>query len=59
MGGGGGGEGAGGDLNDASLIRVRALSLYYFILVFWPSRILHSYIIYRNVSHLLHLQNNI
>ena len=58
MGGGGGcGEGAGGDLNDAPLIR--ALGLYYFMLVFWPSIFLHSYIIYRNVSHLIHLQNNI
>ena len=44
-------------LNDAPLIR--ALSLYYFILVFWPSRFLHTYIVYRNVSYLIHLQNNI
>ena len=43
-------------LNDASLIL--ALSLYYFILVFWPSRFLQTYIVYRNVSYLIHLQNN-
>ena len=57
--GGGGGceEGAGGDLNDAPLIR--ALSPHHFMLVIWPSRFLHSHIIYRNVSYLIHPQNNI
>ena len=44
-------------LNDAPLIT--ALSLYYFILVFWPSWFLDTYIVYRNVSYLIHLQNNI
>ena len=44
-------------LNDAPLIR--ALSLYYFILIFWPSRFLHTYIVHRIVSYLIHLQNNI
>ena len=39
--GGGGGERVLKEiLNDAPLIR--ALSLYYFILIFWPSRFLHT-----------------
>ena len=33
-------------LNDAPLII--ALNLYYFIIVFWPSRFIHTYIVYRN-----------
>ena len=44
-------------LNDAPLIL--ALSLYFFILVFWPSRFLHTSVVYRNVFYVIHLQNNI
>ena len=33
-------------INDTSLII--ALNLYYFIIVFWPSRFIHTYIVYRN-----------
>ena len=33
-------------LNDAPLII--ALNLYYFMIVFWPSRFIHTYIVYRN-----------
>ena len=33
-------------LNDAPLII--ALNLYYFIIVYWPSRFIHTYIVYRN-----------
>ena len=40
-------------LNDAPLIL--ALSLYFFILVFWPSRFLHTSVIYRNVFYVVHL----
>ena len=44
-------------LNDAPVIL--ALSLYFFILVFWPSRFLHTSVVYRNVFYVIHLQNNI
>ena len=44
-------------LNDTPVIL--ALSLYFFILVFWPSRFLHTSVVYRNVFYVIHLQNNI
>ena len=44
-------------LNDDPVIL--ALSLYFFILVFWPSRFLHTSVVYRNVFYVIHLQNNI
>ena len=44
-------------LNDDPVIL--ALSLYFFILVFWPSRFLHTSVVYRNVFYAIHLQNNI
>ena len=44
-------------LNDDPVIL--ALSLYFFILVFWPLRFLHTSVVYRNVFYAIHLQNNI